>query len=90
MPPVFLNGVRIPEELTSAFINALGPFNEICFHCGGSMVEIKSVKINSHSNPLFRVWCTTCGRYGDVGYDLPRPWYRNLVHNLEIRIQRIF
>ena len=90
MPPVFLNGVRIPEESTRALINAMGPLNAICAHCGGSVIETRSVKINSQPNPLFRIWCATCGRSADLSYELPYQWYRDLVRNLEIQIQRIF
>ena len=90
MPPVFLNGGRIPEEFTRALINAIGPLNEICEHCGGSVIETKSVIMSSQPNPVFRIWCATCGRYGDISYELPREWYRNLVRKLEIQIQRIF
>jgi hypothetical protein len=90
MPPVFLNGIRIPEESTRSLINAIGPLNVICRHCGGSVIETKSVTMISQRNPVFRIWCVTCGRYGSITYRLPREWYRNLVDKLEIQIQRIF
>jgi hypothetical protein len=90
MPPVFLNGVRIPEESTRAFINAVGPLNETCVHCGGSVIETKSVVISSQPDPVFRIWCATCGRYGDLRHELPGQWYRKLVRRLEMQTQRIF
>ena len=90
MPPVFLHGVRIPEESTRILINTVGPLNETCVHCGGSVLQIKSVKINSQPNLLFRIWCATCGTYGDLSYELPYQWYRDLVHALEKQIHRIF
>jgi hypothetical protein len=91
MPPVFLHGVRIPDECTRILVNTIGPLNETCVHCGGSVLQIKSVKINSLPNLLFRIWCaTTCGRYADLSYELPYQGYRDLVRNLEIEIHRIF
>jgi hypothetical protein len=89
MLSAYLNGIRIPEEFAKAFMNSVGQLNETCLHCGGSVIEIKSVKINSDSNPLFRVWCSTCGTGWEVCHDLPRPWYHDLVRSLEIRAQRI-
>jgi len=90
MPPVFFYGVRIPEESTRVLINTVGPLNETCVHCGGSVIETKSVIMSSQPNPVFRIWCATCGRYGDISYELPGEWYRNLVRKLEIQSQRIF
>ncbi len=89
MPPVFLNGIRIPEESTRILINSIGPLTETCEHCGGSVLQIDSVKITSQPNPLFRIWCATCGRYSDMSYEVPYQWYRKLVHRLEQQVLRI-
>jgi hypothetical protein len=90
MPAAFLDGVRIPEESTRELLNAIGPLNGTCTHCGGSVIEIKSVTINARANPVFRIWCCGCGRYQSFSYDLPHEWYTNLVCKLEKRIQRMF
>jgi hypothetical protein len=44
----FLDEVGTTEEPT-IFSNEAGPFNEIPFHSGGYVVEIKSAKTNSRS-----------------------------------------
>lgn len=89
MPPVFLNGVRIPDESTKVLINTIGPLNETCVHCGGTVLKIKSVKIDSQPCPLFRIWCATCGGFADLSYELPRRWFRHLVRTLEKQILRL-
>jgi hypothetical protein len=44
----FLDEVGMPEG-TTIFSNVVGHLNEISFHSGGYVVEIKSFKTNSHS-----------------------------------------
>jgi hypothetical protein len=90
MPHVFLHGVKIPEESTRILMNTIGPLNETCVHCGGSVIETKSVIIGSAPHPVFRIWCATCGRYGAVCSELPSQWYRNLVQKIENKVRPIF
>ncbi len=90
MTPVFLNGIRIPEASSRALMNAIGPLNGICIYCGGSTIEIKSVKMSPRTNPLFRIWCATCGRYGDLYNELPPELSARVLETLEIEIQRVF
>jgi hypothetical protein len=90
IPPVYLNGVRVPEETSRALMNSMGPLHGICDYCGGSVVEIKSVIIGAKPTPVFRIWCSTCGRYGDVVHEFPPDWYKRILRALELQVQRIF
>ena len=90
MPPVYWDGMRMSEELSRTFLNKIGPLNGICLHCGGSILEVKSVNIRRQTDPLFRIWCSTCGRYGELYNEIPLELCARLIKAFERRLAPLF
>jgi hypothetical protein len=83
MPPIYWDGVELSEDRQRLIANAMGPFNETCCHCGGSIIEIKGIILSSNEESItLLTWCGTCGRSERLSQDFPVGWYQRLIKRI--------
>ena len=80
MPPVYLDGIQLHDDCVRIVITAIGTLNENCGNCGGSMMDVKGVALQSGESPaVVLTWCVTCGSYSRLSQEFPVEWHRRLV-----------
>ncbi|HTY26069.1 MAG TPA: hypothetical protein VMC85_23265 [Desulfomonilaceae bacterium] len=87
MPAVYFDGIQLHHHHARLVINAMGALNEICTDCGGSMIEVRSVAINSRESPItFHTWCATCGTFRRLDQEFPIEWHRRVLAKVETNL----
>jgi hypothetical protein len=80
MPPVYFDVIQLRHHYAKLVLNVMGALNETCEDCGGSMIEVKSIAINSRESPItFLTWCATCGTYSRLSQQFPPEWRHRLL-----------
>lgn len=83
MPPVFLDGIRLPKDQVKLLMNLLGELDETCELCGGSVIEIRSVVLRSDESPAkFFTWCSTCGSFSQFRQQVSENWVKRIASSL--------
>ncbi len=80
MLSVYLDGIPLQDDSKSLVVNAMGPLNHTCSHCGGSFVEVRRVLIRSNESPaIFFSWCHSCGKVTRITEEFPIEWHRRIM-----------
>lgn len=88
MPPVYLDGVRLPEEGVRFVVKAMGDLNETCPQCGGLAIQVKSIFLDStEGSPVVLTWCSTCGACARLTQDYPEVWQRRILGIVQSKLR---
>jgi uncharacterized Zn finger protein len=90
MLSVYLDGIPLQDDSKSLVVNAMGPLNHTCSHCGGSFVEVKRVLISSSKSPaIFYFWCHSCGQVNRIGEEFPIEWHNRIMGKISLSNQPV-
>jgi len=90
MLSVYLDGIPLQDDSKSLVVNAMGPLNHTCSHCGGSFVEVKRVLISSSESPaIFFSWCHSCGKVSRITEEFPLEWHSRIMGKISLPIQPV-
>jgi uncharacterized Zn finger protein len=90
MLSVYLDGIPLQDDSKSLVVNAMGPLNHTCSHCGGSFVEVKRVLISSSKSPaIFYFWCHSCGQVNRISEEFPIEWHNRIMGKISLSNQPV-
>ena len=80
MPPVYLDRIKLEGDYTRFLVNAMGSLTETCSKCGGTLLQITSIFLQSREDSAeVCTWCNTCGNYARLTQEYPASWHRRIL-----------
>lgn len=83
MPTAYLDRIKLEGDCIRLLIKALGSLTETCWECGGSLLQTRSIFLQSREDSaVVCTWCNTCGNYARLAQEYPASWRRRILEKV--------
>lgn len=87
MPPVYLDKIRLQSDHGRYLMNVMGALSETCEHCGGSVIEVKRIHLQTGEGMVtFFTWCSTCGSFIQFSERFSENWLRSILDRVALEL----